>query len=439
MADTARPERLYCYQCGSLWARQGPGSLQCPTCTSDFVEIIEENTPPEQPQHPQSDGPFAGHRTQRTASPSNAFPGLGNWSGPPEYDHYENAGNGTTYRHYRSGDGRFSFTRTSFRTGSPPQNQPADDASDNDPLVILRNATALINALSNNRPDQGPWGARYSGPRQFSMIEHREEDVGAGPGMFSVSWRLGPRDANRAQPDSSPFAHLNDVLGQLTAQHGRQINGEPPGEVVSMQTLLSSLLQNLAAGREELDPNRDQPATQYQLSLVQTLPYKGALKNKGAGKADYQHFNSKADCGICMDNVEPESEISMLPCKHWFHSSCITPWLNEHNTCPHCRGTLKPNEGEQQQASGSRSDSTPEPSSSGTRTNPYVIPDSPPHPITSGNGSRTRSAAEASSDVRGSRFNQPEGEGFRRSSRNGRQGHSGPAGWVWNLFNHGSH
>ena len=50
----------------------------------------------------------------------------------------------------------------------------------------------------------------------------------------------------------------------------------------------------------------------------------------------------KAECSICMDEVKLNDEVSMLPCKHWFHPACIKAWLNEHDTCPHCREGIMP-------------------------------------------------------------------------------------------------
>ena len=30
-----------------------------------------------------------------------------------------------------------------------------------------------------------------------------------------------------------------------------------------------------------------------------------------------------------------------MPCAHIFHTDCLMPWLNEHNSCPVCRFELK--------------------------------------------------------------------------------------------------
>ena len=40
-----------------------------------------------------------------------------------------------------------------------------------------------------------------------------------------------------------------------------------------------------------------------------------------------------------VEEAEAEAAICM-PCGHSYHLSCITPWLQEHNTCPTCRFEL---------------------------------------------------------------------------------------------------
>ncbi|KIW90577.1 uncharacterized protein Z519_09224, partial [Cladophialophora bantiana CBS 173.52] len=47
--------------------------------------------------------------------------------------------------------------------------------------------------------------------------------------------------------------------------------------------------------------------------------------------------DGKAEFWICMNNVELGSEVTVLPCNHGFHEECVTSWLKEQDTCPHCR------------------------------------------------------------------------------------------------------
>jgi hypothetical protein len=64
-----------------------------------------------------------------------------------------------------------------------------------------------------------------------------------------------------------------------------------------------------------------------------------ALAHLGKKKVDKEMLGSdgKAECSVCMDDVQLDEEVSVLPCKHWFHEACVTAWLKEHNTCPICR------------------------------------------------------------------------------------------------------
>lgn len=74
------------------------------------------------------------------------------------------------------------------------------------------------------------------------------------------------------------------------------------------------------------------PATAQAISA---LPKKSVTK-------EMLGSDGKAECSVCMDNVELGDEVTFLPCGHWFHGECVGAWLKEHDTCPHCRQGIMP-------------------------------------------------------------------------------------------------
>lgn len=42
-------------------------------------------------------------------------------------------------------------------------------------------------------------------------------------------------------------------------------------------------------------------------------------------------------CAICLNKIVLGSEIIKLPCGHYYHSKCISQWLQIKHTCPICR------------------------------------------------------------------------------------------------------
>jgi len=45
-------------------------------------------------------------------------------------------------------------------------------------------------------------------------------------------------------------------------------------------------------------------------------------------------------CCVCRDEFELGAQGLLMPCQHLFHPQCLTPWLQQHNSCPTCRYEL---------------------------------------------------------------------------------------------------
>lgn len=90
---------------------------------------------------------------------------------------------------------------------------------------------------------------------------------------------------------------MQRIISQLMEQHGRNAPGPAPADA------------------------------------IETLPKKEVDEEMLA--------DGKAECTICMDEVALGDVVTELYCQHWFHTPCITAWLQEHDTCPHCRKSIQ--------------------------------------------------------------------------------------------------
>jgi len=42
-------------------------------------------------------------------------------------------------------------------------------------------------------------------------------------------------------------------------------------------------------------------------------------------------------CGVCLQSLPPDADVVQLPCRHAFHSECISRWLTQYrDACPFC-------------------------------------------------------------------------------------------------------
>lgn len=110
-------------------------------------------------------------------------------------------------------------------------------------------------------------------------------------------------------------------LAMLSALLNMDRNGDAVYSQEELDRVISQLIDHNNSG------TAPPPASD---SAIRSLPTK---------KVDQEMLGSdgKAECSICMDAVELGTEVTVLPCTHWFHYTCIEAWLTQHNTCPHCR------------------------------------------------------------------------------------------------------
>eukprot|EP01049_Picozoa_sp_SAG25_P005199 SAG25_NODE_347_length_9358_cov_86.358315_8_plen_335_part_00 len=46
-------------------------------------------------------------------------------------------------------------------------------------------------------------------------------------------------------------------------------------------------------------------------------------------------------CPVCQEAFATGDQWLRMPCGHFYHGDCLTPWLKEHNTCPTCRQEIE--------------------------------------------------------------------------------------------------
>lgn len=212
-----------------------------------------------------------------------------------------------------------------------------------------------------------------------------------------------------------------------------------------------------------------------------------AIRSLPKKKIDREMLGSdgNAECSICMDAVELGTEVTVLPCTHWFHFPCIEAWLTQHNTCPHCRRAIDTNTtnnttcrsvprspranlsffthgvappyplrrrqtvlDQDEPADFSRPTST---TGNGTSDDPVIIQDSPESassgrrrgrssPFASLRGRTSFSRSNPNSSGPSSPTPDQNGTGTRRSSRSSRNSgrsegqRAGVGGWFWSRF-----
>ncbi|KAL8690526.1 MAG: hypothetical protein Q9224_004387, partial [Gallowayella concinna] len=340
---------LFCHQCENQW-RGDSRELQCPRCTSEFVEVVENDN---DPRGDQDDSDTELHSDNLPHHPlhhihpwAHTRPG----SDDGNVEHLEwNAGPG------------IHFSRTSYRSPPPPGGFPGQHA--NDPVASM--FQSMFNTI------QQPHMARPGNPRQsgpvsppLSPFQHQppwqihspiianrqpSHPGYGGRNTYTSTTRIWPTPPS---PTNQGNNHLQELMQALFQGADRPSGpndvgtGLRPGPngLASLPQLFASILNptNAAHGdvvysQEALDRIISQFMDQHNGSTAPGPASAAAIAALPKKKIDQEMLGSdgKAECSVCMDNVELGDEVTVLPCHHWFHDDCVSAWLKEHDTCPH--------------------------------------------------------------------------------------------------------
>lgn len=162
----------------------------------------------------------------------------------------------------------------------------------------------------------------------------------------------GPPGANdpnnpQARQGRMPPGPFDQILQNVMAVMLGQPPGGVHGDAVYSQEALDRIISQLMEAHP-LGSRAPPPASEE------------AIEKLGKRKVGVEDLGSdgKAECTICIEELQVGEEVTVLPCKHWFHGECVTLWLKEHNTCPICRtpieadGRRDPQNDSQQQQQG---------------------------------------------------------------------------------------
>lgn len=166
------------------------------------------------------------------------------------------------------------------------------------------------------------WSAARECAEQLSGAGHRPE---------------GAADAVEQPAGAAhPPERTTDVGSSTESGDG---DPKPAGEDLTVEDCNSSVASD-APGAVEIE-----------MKTVESTP---------AGKGEDEDGEGEL-CSVCLCDYDDNDVLIRLPCGHLFHEACITRWLRQDSSCPHCRYNLLParHSGGSTTRRGSRNGSSP--------------------------------------------------------------------------------
>lgn len=261
----------------------------------------------------------------------------------------------------RSGPGGFMWSQRTWRnpdrqqnppSGNPGQPRPIEPSSEQEIFQRFQETIDMLTGI----PPFGPPSRRAPPPSSGSP----GPDGPGGPGMRTTTYRspsghtsftitTGAMPLRGVDHDDGFDITFSNFMGGGGVHPPRAQN---PGLAGGFGDLFSLLLGpggiNAAHGdavytQEGLDRIITQLMEANPQSNAAPPASESALEKLEKKSLDRQMMGDspKVECTICIDEMHLGDEVTVLPCKHWFHGECVVLWLKEHNTCPICRTPIE--------------------------------------------------------------------------------------------------
>ncbi|XP_047342422.1 E3 ubiquitin-protein ligase RING1-like [Impatiens glandulifera] len=180
-------------------------------------------------------------------------------------------------------------------------------------------------------------------PRTFSSIFGQSRSFSQDPHAFDPYAFL----QNHLSSLAAGGANVEFVIANNPSGTGTGTGFQLPSNIGDF--FIGPGLEQLIQQLSENDPNRygAPPASKSSLEALPTITVDDGLLT-----------SDLAQCAVCKDDFEKGMEVKQMPCKHVYHSDCIIPWLELHNTCPVCRYELPTDDADYDNRQGGRGEAS---------------------------------------------------------------------------------
>ncbi|XP_047541974.1 E3 ubiquitin-protein ligase RLIM-like isoform X1 [Vanessa atalanta] len=184
-----------------------------------------------------------------------------------------------------------------------------------------------------------------------TLSEHSTTDTSILDDSFTCKCVNNDSENETFESNDSSFSESQSSYSQSNTDTSRSMSDDDDSDESDMFNTITSSneLNDSELSEWDVTTSLDYPSYEQPLSRSYIENFTRNLlmsqqrdqRNNQFNSCDNEAFRERSwsieECSICCDVVLRDQEIMSLPCTHNFHTKCILPWLQEHQTCPNCR------------------------------------------------------------------------------------------------------